>query len=128
MQQLKLVVDERGGGLGTTAPQITVGLRATELVFLARGTPPYQLALGNQAAQAANLPLSTLIPGYEPARLSHLGVASAALPMAASAEPLAPAVAATDWKRIGLWAVLLLGVGLLVLMAMSLLRTTQAKP
>ena len=128
VQQLKLVVDERGGGLGSSAPQITVVLRATELVFLARGTPPYQLALGNQAAQAANLPLSTLIPGYEPARLSQLGVANVALATAASVEPPAPASAAIDWKRIGLWAVLLLGVGLLVLMAMSVLRTTQAKP
>ena len=128
VQQLKLVVDERGGGLGSSAPQISVGLRATELVFLARGTPPYQLALGNQAAQAANLPLSTLIPGYEPARLSQLGVANVALPTAATAEPREPAAAVTDWKRIGLWAVLLLGVGLLVLMAMSVLRTTQAKP
>ena len=128
VQQLKLVVDERGGGLGSSAPQITVGLRATELVFLARGTPPYQLVLGNQAAQAANLPLSTLIPGYEPARLSQLGVASVAVAAAATAEPQAPVAAATDWKRIGLWAVLLLGVGLLMLMAMSVLRTTQAKP
>lgn len=128
VQQLKLVVDERGGGLGSSAPQITVGLRATELVFLARGTPPYQLVLGNQAAQAANLPLSTLIPGYEPARPNQLGVASVAVATAATAEPQAPVAAATDWKRIGLWAVLLLGVGLLVLMAMSVLRTTQAKP
>ena len=128
VQQLKLVVDERGGGLGSSTPQITVGLRATELVFLARGTPPYQLALGNQAAQAANLPLSTLIPGYEPARLGQLGVANVALPTAATAEPQAPVAAATDWKRIGLWTMLLLGVGLLVLMAMSVLRTTQAKP
>ena len=129
VQQLKLVVDERGGGLGTVTPQITVGLRATELVFLARGTPPYQLALGNPTVQAANLPLSMLIPGYEPARLSQLGVASAAAAIAAdaAAEPQASAVATTDWKRIGLWAVLLLGVGLLVLMAMSVLRSSQAK-
>ena len=74
------------------------------------------------------MPLSTLIPGYEPARLNRLGVASVALPTAATAEPQAPAAAVTDWKRIGLWAVLLLGVGLLMLMAMSVLRTTQAKP
>jgi hypothetical protein len=72
--------------------------------------------------------LSTLIPGYEPARLSQLGVANVALPTAATAAPQAPVAAATDWKRIGLWTVLLLGVGLLVLMAMSVLRTTQAKP
>jgi hypothetical protein len=36
--------------------------------------------------------------------------------------------AGPDWKRIGLWAVLLLGVGLLVLMALSVLRNAPAKP
>lgn len=130
VQQLKLVVDERGGGLGTEAPQISVGLRATELVFLARGTPPYQLALGNSAAKAANLPLSTLIPGYEPARLSQLGVARAAVAPGAETQELstATAPAGLEWKRIGLWAVLLLGVGVLVLMALSLLRSVPGKP
>lgn len=130
VQQLKLVVDERGGGLGAEAPQISVGLRATELVFLARGTPPYQLALGNSAAKAANLPLSTLIPGYEPARLSQLG--EARVSVAASTESQAvsavPAPPKLEWKRIGLWAVLLVGVGVLVLMALSLLRSVPGKP
>ncbi|MCR3763888.1 DUF3999 family protein, partial [Pseudomonas aeruginosa] len=39
------------------------------------------------------------------------------------AAPVAVPEAGTDWKKIGLWAVLLLGVGLLVIMAMSLLRS-----
>lgn len=130
VQQLKLVVDQRGGGLGTEAPQLQVGLRATELVFLARGTPPFTLALGNTAAKAANLPLSTLIPGYEPARLSTLGLATVAAAVSAPVEAVAGAAAVNgpDWKRLGLWAVLLLGVGLLVLMALSLLRATPVKP
>lgn len=34
----------------------------------------------------------------------------------------------SDWKKIGLWAVLLLGVALLVIMAMSLLRSSPNKP
>ena len=129
VQQLKLLVDQRGGGLGTEAPQLQVGLRATELVFLARGTPPYTLALNNTAAKAVNLPLSTLIPGYEPARLSTLGVATVATAVSTPLEAVAGPAAASgpDWKRLGLWAVLLLGVGLLVLMALSLLRAAPAK-
>ncbi|MEF9672451.1 DUF3999 family protein [Pseudomonas sp. PCH446] len=31
-------------------------------MFLARGEPPFSLALGNPAVKAANLSLSTLIP------------------------------------------------------------------
>jgi hypothetical protein len=128
VQQLKLVVDQRGGGLGSEAPQLQVGLRATELVFLARGTPPYTLALGNPDAKAVNLPLSTLIPGYEPARLSTLGVATVTAAVSAPLTAVEPvAQNGPDWKRLGLWAVLLLGVGLLVLMALSLLRAAPAK-
>lgn len=120
-QQLSLRVDERGGGLGNQAPQLRVGLRATQLVFLARGTPPYVLATGNPAGKAANLPLDTLIPGYDDRRLATLGIATAAqtLPVEAAGSEQAVGV---DWKRWGLWAVLLAGIGLLVLMALSVLR------
>jgi hypothetical protein len=121
---LKLVVDQRGGGLGTEAPQLQVGMRATELVFLARGTPPYTLALGNAGAKAAYLSLRTLIPGYQPARLSPLGLATVSSAAVTAAAPGVPRIHGPDWKRIVLWAVLLLGVGLLVL---SLLRAAPAK-
>jgi hypothetical protein len=129
VQQLKLVVDQRGGGLGTEAPQLQVGMRATELVFLARGTPPYTLALGKAGAKAANLSLNTLIPGFTPARLNTLGLATTSSAVDATVPPGVTSVTAgPDWKRIGLWAVLLLGVGLLVLMALSVLRNAPAKP
>lgn len=127
VQQLRLQVDERGGGLGSAAPTIRVAIRATQVVFLARGTPPYVLAIGKAAGAAASLPLSTLIPGYDEKRLAALGVATAAeapLLEAAGAEQ----TSGWDWKRLGLWAVLLAGVGLLVLMALSLLRARPAAP
>ncbi|EPN58971.1 hypothetical protein A235_28083, partial [Pseudomonas syringae pv. actinidiae ICMP 19079] len=41
VQQLKLVVDDRGGGLGNEAPQLSVAVPATEVVFLARGNGPF---------------------------------------------------------------------------------------
>jgi hypothetical protein len=128
VQQLRVQVDERGGGLGSAAPSIRVGIRATQVVFLARGAPPYVLAIGKAAGSAASLPLSTLIPGYDDQRLAALGVATALeaplLEVAAGAEQ-APG---WDWQRLGLWAVLLAGVGLLVLMAWSLLRARPAAP
>ncbi|USW03890.1 DUF3999 domain-containing protein [Pseudomonas pergaminensis] len=121
--QLKLQVDERGGGLGVEAPALRVAVRATQLVFLARGEPPFSLALGNASVKAASLPLSTLIPDYSPERLKALGQATlvgeiAVKPPAIAALP----EAGTDWKKLGLWAVLLLGVAALGAMAYSLLR------
>lgn len=126
VQQLRLRVDERGGGLGAEAPSIKVAVRATQLVFLQRGNPPYTLALGRTGAQSAALPLSTLIPGYEPSRLQQLGKAEAGRQTADLNARVSADVSQTDWKRWGLWLVLLLGVGLLGLMAASLLRRPSA--
>ena len=121
--ELKLQVDERGAGLGVEAPALHFAVRSTQLVFLGRGEPPFTLALGNAAAKAANLPLSTLIPDYSAERFKALGQATVAgdavvnTPVAAAAVESGP-----DWKKFGLWAVLLLGVAALGAMAYSLLR------
>lgn len=122
MQQLRLQVDERGGGLGAEPPQIRVAVRATQLVFLQRGTPPYRLALGRAGAKSAALPLTTLIPGYQPQRLQQLGVAEAQLQVDNLTPQERATVSDSSWNRWGLWLILLLGVGLLALMAISLLR------
>ncbi len=126
VQQLRLQVDERGGGLGSASPQIKVALRATQLVFLQRGRPPYQLALGRAGAESAALPLTTLIPGYQPQRLQQLGTAKAQALADNLAQQGQAVVTDSNWKRWGLWSVLLLGVGLLALMALSLLRRPSA--
>lgn len=121
--ELKLTVDERGGGLGVEAPALRFAVRATQLVFLARGEPPFTLALGNASVKAANLPLSTLIPDYSAERLKTLGQATVTGEIATAPPAVAPtADTATDWKKLGLWAVLLLGVAALGAMAYSLLR------
>ncbi|MGY2365802.1 DUF3999 domain-containing protein [Pseudomonas azotoformans] len=121
--ELKLTVDERGGGLGGEAPALRFAVRATQLVFLARGEPPFILALGNASAKAANLQLSTLIPDYSAERLKTLGQATVTGEIATAPPAVAPAAdTATDWKKLGLWAVLLLGVAALGAMAYSLLR------
>jgi hypothetical protein len=123
VQQIRLRVDARGGGLGSEAPDLRVAVRGTQVVFLARGSAPYRLAVGDASARSAALPLGTLIPGYEPRRLATLGRASAPeqVPTVVR-EAAAAAQSAADWKRIGLWAVLLAGVALLGGMAFSLLR------
>lgn len=127
VQQLKLTVDERGGGLGAQAPAVKFAVRATQLVFLARGPGPYTLALGNATVKAASLPLSTLIPDYSPQKLATLGRASVdgGVVVAPVATPVLTPVG-TDWKKFGLWAVLLISVLFLAVMAFSLLRKPPA--
>jgi len=130
VQQLKLTVDERGGGLGTQVPTIKFAVRATQLVFLARGPGPYTLALGNATVKTANLPLSTLIPDYTPAKLSTLALPSVdgAAVASQSSTPTTAETSDTNWKKFGLWAVLLLSVLFLAAMAFSLLRKPPVKP
>jgi hypothetical protein len=127
--ELKLQVDERGGGLGVEAPALRFAVRATQLVFLARGEPPFTLALGNTSVKAANLPLSTLIPDYSAERLKALGQAmvTGEVVVKTPAVAVSPEVG-SDWKKFGLWAVLLLGVAALGAMAYSLLRKPQGNP
>lgn len=123
VQQLRLRVDTRGGGLGQAAPRLRVAVWGTQVVFLARGSAPFRLAVGSAAAQSAALPLATLIPGYEPKRLASLGRATAPEEIPAAVRQAADtAQSAASWKRMGLWAVLLAGVALLGGMAFSLLR------
>ncbi len=120
VRQLRAQVDARGGGLGADTPDMRVALRATQMVFLARGEAPYRLALGRLNAQSAALPLQTLIPGYQAQRLASLGRAELAEALGAPVDSQAGST--QHWQRWGLWAVLLLGVGLLAAMAASLLR------
>lgn len=130
VQQLKLTVDERGGGLGVQVPTLKFAVRATQLVFLARGPGPYTLVVGNTTAKAANLPLSTLIPDYSPEKLATLGRAMVDVGSVATKPSTVTTSAPIDthWKKFGLWAVLLLSVLFLAAMAFSLLRKSTAKP
>jgi len=130
VRELKLTVDDRGGGLGAEAPRVRYAVRATQLVFLARGAGPYRLALGSTSEKTASLPLATLIPDLSPKRLENLGQARVEEGTLVTSPVVAPAPSnqGTDWKKLGLWAVLLLSVLFLAAMAFSLLRKPAVKP
>jgi hypothetical protein len=126
LRQLKLQVDDRGGGLGAEVPLLRVAVRPVQLVFLARGAGPYRLAIGSANVAAAQLPLGTLIPDADEQRLASIGVAEPAItPVIVKPAPAASVVPSSNWKRISLWLVLIIGVLALAAMAWSLVR---AKP
>ncbi len=121
-------VDQRGGGLGSGMPLLNAGWVPHQLVFAARGAPPFTLAYGNRAAQAGALPIESLIPGYREdagasVRTAKTGVQQVVNVQATSAQPQkelggeARLQAQIDWKRWSLWGVL--GLGVLVLGAMA---------
>lgn len=126
VRQLKLVVDDRGGGLGAQAPGLSVAVPATQVVFRASGNGPFVLAIGHVSAPAAQLPLTTLMPDFTPQKLTTLGKARpATAPAANVAVPAPPVAESMDYKRMGLWAVLVLGTLCLGWIALSSLRTSK---
>lgn len=126
VRELRLRIDSRGTDLGSSAPTLSAGMQSSQIVFLAQGQAPYLLAFGNPKAQAANLPMTVLIPGYHDQQLATLSQATPAA-MQAPAAPVAAQQASTssirNWKTLGLWLVLGLGVAAIVWMALSLLKS-----
>lgn len=122
----RLRVDPRAGNLGSGAPVLRLSWRPAQLVFLARGRPPFTLAFGQRDARPAQLPLASLVPGYRPGTEASLPLVTAG-PARATGGANAPAPGQedrppADARRWLLWGVLLAGVAVLALMARQLLR------
>ncbi|MEQ1813461.1 MAG: DUF3999 family protein, partial [Candidatus Nitrotoga sp.] len=134
---LMLRVDQRGGGIGASLPTLSAGWVPHQLVFAARGAPPFTLAYGNQGAKPAALAIESLIPGYREdagatvraAKASGNVTVNVQAAAAQGQKELGGAVRLekqVDWKRWSLWAVLGLGVLVLGGMAWRLMRQLGA--
>jgi hypothetical protein len=94
-----------------------------QLVFLASGQPPFTLAAGRTDAPAADLPLTSLIPGFQPGAQTRLPVAAlSGDPSATLTVPTTAPGAQNDPRQWILWVVLLAGVLVLGSMAWVLIR------
>lgn len=114
-----------------SAPMLRLGWLPPQIVFAARGSPPFDLAFGSRLAQPGALRIDTLVPGFDAAKglPASAGVAHVAdlapergnrgsnLPPVANPGALKEPI---DWKRWVLWGTLLLAVVALGLMALSL--------
>jgi hypothetical protein len=136
VREIKIEADAKTPGFAA-APEMALQFEPAQLVFLASGQGPFTLAAGlpgAAAAASAFLPLSSLVPGYQPAQENTLPVALADVARADITGgkppdgPLVAAAAASDGlstRSMVLWAVLLAGVGALALMAWALMRQTK---
>ena len=123
-QGLKIEVDGATGSLGATPPAAVLLFTPLEVVFLARGPAPFTLATGLSNANAGQLPLQSLIPGYKANAELAFPQASLAHPVI-NADLLAKPVKTflgIDARRLVLWAVLITAVLLLSAYAVSLFR------
>ncbi|MFP3507424.1 DUF3999 domain-containing protein [Burkholderia sp. SIMBA_062] len=114
----RIVVDMRNGGLGNGQPAVAIGWHPAALTFVARGTPPFTLGVGNASLQSSAVSRDALLVGMAPeVRPARVG---AALP-AAAVEP--EAAADTDaTRRYVLWGALIVAVGVLGTIAWRLAK------
>ena len=118
----RLQLDAGSFASGMAPPELEVQWRPAQIVFVARGEPPFTLAVGKADAKPAVLPVSNFIPNYE--RLAELKLPEARVGAVSAAPPQA------EWRqwigveanrrKVVLWAVLLLGVAVLAFMAWRL--------
>ncbi|MGS0897422.1 DUF3999 domain-containing protein [Burkholderia stagnalis] len=116
----RIVVDMRNGGLGGGQPAVAIGWHPAALTFVARGTPPFTLGVGNASLASSAVSRDALLVGMAPeVRPARVG---AALPV--EPPPPAPAAADTDAKRrYVLWGALIVAVGVLGAIAWRLARS-----
>ncbi len=119
----------QGGHLGAPAPSVEVGIAPLELVLLARGPPPFDLRLGDEALRHETLDIATLVPGFGSA--SEPPISTAKVDVARGTflpkpPPKAPPPKPVDVRPYSLWGVLVLGVLALVFLAWRVARATSS--
>ncbi len=120
-------LDPRSPGIGDALPSLEAQWRPAQIVFVARGEPPYELAFGNPDARAVRLSVNELIPGYESRAELKLPEAKVGEVRASgSYRPWARWAGDVPVRRIVLWSILVASVVLLGWMAWRLQRQMRA--
>jgi hypothetical protein len=128
----RVVVKQDGAGLhsGSRQPTLQLGWLPTDLLFVGRGNPPYLLAFGNgklaqQDKQTDDGMLLQTIRMTSPQQAIGVATLGERVNLAGDSALQGPGKS-LPWKKLLLWAVLLLGVGLLAYMARSLIKEMKA--
>jgi len=130
--RIRVIADHAGLENNDSLPELELGWRRQEILFLGRGQAPYLLAFGSAkaAAEAAsgqdNLVLATLRnTGAE----SHIHRITPGAPVLLSGDQVlhTPKVTVISWQKMVLWLVLIAAVALLAAMAKKLVREMGAK-
>jgi hypothetical protein len=118
----RVVVDTRNGGLGSGALSVAAGWSPATLSFVARGSAPFTLGVGNAAAVSAAVNRDELLMGASSVAATARVGELLTVAQHANAQSAANAGA---YRRYMLWAALLLAVGSLAAIAWRLARGVQ---
>lgn len=125
------VAPAKAGATFDPRPMLELGYRPAHLRFLAQGAGPFTLAFGSRRAEpAVAQQCSSLLADVKTPDLEQMiGEASFGPPRSlGGATALKPLPKKTPLRLFVLWGVLIVGVGLLVAMALSLLKRLNPHP
>ena len=112
----------------TQAPDISLQFEPVQIVFLTSGQGPFMLAAGLAGTVGAYLPVASLMPGYQSGQENALPLAQLDTSSLSAPVTLLARAEGVPTRTLMLWAILLLGVAALVLMAWALLRQARKPP
>jgi hypothetical protein len=124
----KLTISQEEGGAVLGTPALRIGWTPARVLFVPTGEAPFTLAFGNAGAEPSAFASSELMGSIYGDYPSVFDLKPAALETPfelGGSERLEPAVE-LPWQQIALWGALLLGVGVLGLLAVRLLKGSAA--
>ena len=121
-----LRVEQSGGGLGEGLPEMNIGWQPQQLLFVTRGTAPFQLAYGSSEIKPAAYQMQSLLPNQKEGASFKIQAAKTGQQYALGGDArLLPAPLPHPWKKWILWAVLGMAVTALGWMAYRLIKQME---
>ena len=121
-------IAQQGGGLGKDNPSLKVGWLADQILFLARGRGPFQLAYGADGVKSSEVPITTLMMNTDGKGGIQAQSINLSMPIALGGDArLARTPDPFPWKKWILWGVLAFGVMLMGWMASRLVGQMNEK-
>ena len=123
----KLRVDQQGGGLGSDLTVVELAWQPQNLLFVARGQPPFRLVWGSAKVEPVMTDANQLLVGSNNTE-NILGQARwlSDSVVKVNLQALEPAGKPVNWRQWILWVVLIVAAVILVWMAVRLMKLTNA--
>ncbi len=124
-------VDQQGGGLGSGLPAVELSWQPQNLVFVARGQPPYRVVWGSARVKPVSTSASQILVAGGTAELAGSAGNSTLLGQArwvpgsvraVNQQVLEPEREQINWRQWILWSVLILAALVLIVMAVRLMK------
>lgn len=119
--------DQQGGGIGSGTPKVKLSWYPQQLVFVARGQPPYRVVWGSTHVKPVNINANQLLPNRTNHNITDENMISTALLLSDTMRPinkhvLQPKEKEINWQHWILWIVLVGAAVMLIWMAMRLMK------